>query len=526
MLPLLLASVALAGPLEDRLDAAREALLAADYDTAEDELDDAVKALDDATEVVDTATLARLYFYQGAVDNLGHGKMDDAMESWRQSLAFDVEYQWEEGILTYETGLDMYEALRREMADRTPVDPLLPEKTGLAKLYVDGRQVRHPDTVSEGSHLAQIECPDGGVHSVWITKLKKLQKLKWFKMCPGGVDTSVEVVEEVEEDEWGGHAPLFGPVEGDALVEDMGGDVLPDEEPVAEEPPEPVADEPDAPLEGPLTRQAFPAPEGETCPATANRLRVEADYAIDRYRRADGKAFMLHARGVAEGVGCLGEIVTPATAARVHMVQGLLHWSLGEEEPAASAFHGFVALRPDYEPPANLVPSGSGEGALLEQARVKGEGARKPLQSGTVIVDGSTGQDSVPVERAALVQRVGEDEAVTTWYLWGGEQLGEDLLGPVVIEPEPVPVVEVETVQKERRRRPSRWMAITGGSAVAIGGVALGYAAYTRAAYLETETDEMADQAYQYNQISGYSGYGLTAVGLGLGVGAVIVGKW
>jgi hypothetical protein len=71
-------------------------------------------------------------------------------------------------------------------------------------------RVKAGETVREGTHLGQISCPDGVAHGVWSDFTKPV---KWFKLCPGGVDTTVVVAEAPAEDEWGDLGPAFG---GDA----------------------------------------------------------------------------------------------------------------------------------------------------------------------------------------------------------------------------------------------------------------------------------------------------------------------
>src|SRR4029453_10129586 len=97
-----------------------------------------------------------------------------------------------------------FEALRKEVEDRGAVDVGAPTATGLARLYVDGRRVRAGDTALAGRHLAQITCPDGTTRGRW-TDFEKPPR--WFKLCPGGVDTTVVVGAEAGAGEHVGLLP-------------------------------------------------------------------------------------------------------------------------------------------------------------------------------------------------------------------------------------------------------------------------------------------------------------------------------
>ena len=60
------------------------------------------------------------------------------------------------------------------------VDAGVPPMLGLAKLYVDGQRICPSESVQEGTHLIQVDCPDDGIYGQWVTFPKK--KVKWLKL--------------------------------------------------------------------------------------------------------------------------------------------------------------------------------------------------------------------------------------------------------------------------------------------------------------------------------------------------------
>ena len=235
-----------AGALEDDLSGVRTQIAAGDHKDALKALKTIEKSLGEVDAVVSTRSLARVWFYKGAAEFGTGNKKGRAEDAWRQALAIQNDFPWDADLMGDSDLISLFEALRGEVEGRGYVDTGVPEKVGAAKLYVDGVRHGSEETVIRGSHLAQIECPDAqGTFSV-ITDFSR--PVDWFAMCPGGVDTSVEVA-EAEEDEWAEFGPSFGvptfaeedPVAEEPVVEDP---VV--EDPVAEEPTveEPVAEDP------------------------------------------------------------------------------------------------------------------------------------------------------------------------------------------------------------------------------------------------------------------------------------------
>ena len=205
--------VALSVPLsaeagfDEDLAAVRAQVQAGAHKDALKSLKNIEKALDELDTVVSTRSLARLWFYKGAAEFGVGNKKGRAEDAWRQALSIENEFPWDTELMGESDLISLFEALRGEVEGRGYVDTGVPEAIGAAKLYVDGARHEPEETVIAGIHLAQIECPDGQGTFSTLTDFSK--PVDWFEMCPDGVDTSVVVAEE-EEDEWAEFGPSFG----------------------------------------------------------------------------------------------------------------------------------------------------------------------------------------------------------------------------------------------------------------------------------------------------------------------------
>lgn len=213
---------AAAGVPED-LEAARAALLRSDTKAALAALTSAQAAAQSATTVVSTTQAAQIFYLRGVALRLA-GDKDAGNNEWRATLAIANEHEWDPALIDNGEVRDFFEALRSEVRARPRVDPLIPEKVGAAKLFIDGARAAADVKVIEGLHLSQVACPDDVVYGQW-TRFDK--KTKWLKLCPKGVDTTV-VVAEAEGDMFGmdfgdeePSAPVTPPVEpsGGAVAE-------------------------------------------------------------------------------------------------------------------------------------------------------------------------------------------------------------------------------------------------------------------------------------------------------------------
>jgi hypothetical protein len=79
---------------------------------------------------------------------------------------------------------------------------------GCAQAYVDGSRVRAGDWVGVGERLAQVQCPHGDVHGLWM--VFEDEAVDWIGMCPYPVDTSIDVYAAANpEDTLESMAPSF-----------------------------------------------------------------------------------------------------------------------------------------------------------------------------------------------------------------------------------------------------------------------------------------------------------------------------
>lgn len=208
MVGLLISAMAWGGTFEVTLDAARQAMVDGDPELAAGLIRAAELHAPEAGTIMDSAELARIWMYRGMIV-YGQGNPDDlATQLWRQAFAIDNEIEWDAAFYDDNDALGLFEGLRAESTGRPRAGILHPGAVGAAKLYVDGDRAAEEDTVRIGVHLAQVECPEEqGTFGVWTDFDKKF---KWLKLCPAGVDTSVVVEEEPEDDEFGDFAPAFG----------------------------------------------------------------------------------------------------------------------------------------------------------------------------------------------------------------------------------------------------------------------------------------------------------------------------
>ena len=152
---------------QDHLSEARTALTEGDRKTARKALDAAEESFRQTDSVVLNDVLASFWFYRGLFADTRR-KDAAAMEFFRQALVVDRTYAWEREVSDKLELRKMFEALRGEVEGRERRSPKVPERTGCAVAYVDGTKVLAEDTVSIGLRLAQIQCPQGDVYSLWI----------------------------------------------------------------------------------------------------------------------------------------------------------------------------------------------------------------------------------------------------------------------------------------------------------------------------------------------------------------------
>ncbi len=200
--------------LDAALAEARADLAAGQPKAALKVLKAADRGADELPAVVATRQLAGLPYLRG-VALLALGDEDGAMDAWRAALVIDDGLPWDAELVPDTATRDLYLALVREVGSRAEVDAGVPEATGRARVFADGRRVRAGDAVREGRHLVQVRCPEGDVHGRWHAFEAGRATPDWLALCPNGVDTSVVVEEDTAPaDDFAEFGPTFGPPAG------------------------------------------------------------------------------------------------------------------------------------------------------------------------------------------------------------------------------------------------------------------------------------------------------------------------
>ncbi len=164
-----------------------------------------------------------------------------------------------------------------------------------------------------------------------------------------------------------------------------------------------------------LTALLLPRSADAGCPADLATLRTDMGTARMAYADEDLEALRQAVASVDEDLGCLTEPATPDDALQAHVVHALGWWLMRDEERVAFALRGAFAVDPTFIPGDDIAPAGSRLMVLYTRVRDEGTGLSAPA-SDKLRLDGFDGIQAVPMERAALVQREGED-GLETFYL-------------------------------------------------------------------------------------------------------------
>jgi hypothetical protein len=269
------------------------------------------------------------------------------------------------------------------------------------------------------------------------------------------------------------------------------------------------------------------------CPANGEWVRNDTKTALDAYGAGDMMGFHQAVSAVAEDVGCLTEPIDVAQIEAVHLALGLRAIVNDEPAVAVAAFQALYVLRPDYQPDDRLAPLDSPARKALDEAKAKGPGAegKVPPTSGyTWIVDGKeSAEPMLPAERATLVLLHAPDGSIVqSRYLpQGGSP--EELVGAASVEIAGLRMAG-QTKDSETRsgqKATSRPIIYAAGGAAAVATIGLVSAALVKQSYLHAPDDDgLLEGKLAANRVLGYTGYGFAGVAVGLGVTAVVVGRW
>ncbi len=258
------------------------------------------------------------------------------------------------------------------------------------------------------------------------------------------------------------------------------------------------------------------------CPSSRDAVAAEVDRALDAYSALDLPAFDRAAARVEEEASCLGELATPALAARIHLVAALSAWIDKDGPRTLAGFQGMRAADPAAELDPTLAPPGSRPRVFFETAQGGGSHAGVPIApepGATWAVDGTLDvAPTLPTDRAVLVQRMDEtDRVARSWYFPTGATLA-------AVQPPEVPMVPPPPARKMSARRSLR-LGVGLGTAGA-GILALTGALVMKEAYVDAPPDEgRLEGLYAANLVVGTAGFVACAGGAALVTGS-IVGRW
>jgi hypothetical protein len=256
------------------------------------------------------------------------------------------------------------------------------------------------------------------------------------------------------------------------------------------------------------------------CPATASDFSSEIVQAESSFEQMRVDAFAEAWRTLEASVACASERVDPATAARIHRLEGLRAWLVHDDAGASAAFSAARAADPTLSWAESLAPRGHPVRVLFDAATV-GATSRQPLPApvaGTLLMDG-TASTSRPGLWPTVAQYQDEHAAIAaSAYLRHGDAMFAYPLPP----PAPPPAAPT--------RRPFRasWPIAAGALAgAAAAGVTWGLAKSSWNEFHDpgTPAADLAELRSRTNGLWGAS-LGAASVAVGLGVTAVVVGRW
>ena len=109
----------------------------------------------------------RQVYLEGLAPRMAGVERERDVDKWRDALTIYPEFKWDRELMDDKALRGYFEALRAEVRQRDIVPTSVPEKKGILKTYVDGVEHGAHQAVRSGSHLIQVECPDGSIHGKW-----------------------------------------------------------------------------------------------------------------------------------------------------------------------------------------------------------------------------------------------------------------------------------------------------------------------------------------------------------------------
>ena len=163
---------------------AREALLAKDYKTAKTLLTAAEAAAPTSSSPLAEADLAKLHFFRGLVEWRSGDKDKAALDHWRRVLIISPQFEPDPALLPEVDAQDVMYALRGEVRNYDQFPTGLPEDSGDALIFIDGKRMAAEDMLIKGRHLVQIRCEGGEFAGSWYDY--GAPPVDYLVLCSGG----------------------------------------------------------------------------------------------------------------------------------------------------------------------------------------------------------------------------------------------------------------------------------------------------------------------------------------------------
>lgn len=181
------------------------------------------------------------------------------------------------------------------------------------------------------------------------------------------------------------------------------------------------------------------------CPSTQGQVEAQASAAAVSFSRMDTTGFDASRDAMREGVACLLERPSAATAAAVHLAEALAWFQVNDRARTLASIQAMVESDPEATLSGALAPTGGQLRLWFDEARARPPAARAPvtLPAGwSLVVDGEAAA-GIPSDRPAVVVVLRENGQV--W--WSGllpaggavptPPVSEPCLSCVEIQPEP-----------------------------------------------------------------------------------------
>ena len=258
-------------------------------------------------------------------------------------------------------------------------------------------------------------------------------------------------------------------------------------------------------------------------PATAVNIIEASENAAQAYQDADLNRFFETTSKLEELIPCLAEPLPRNVTAGVHRMMGLRAFIDRKGEKAEAAFGAARVIESAYRFPETMVPPGHPIMTAYESLDVT-DPPSKPVASaegGYFHFDGRPGNER-PVTLPTVTQLFNADGGVElSAYLWPADGMFD------YIEGSPAAVSGQDTAIDYTKKGPNLPLAISAGGAGLAAGVLYGLASGKNAKFNSPGTayEDGASLRASANTFALASG-GAGVVAVGLGVGAVVAGRW